>query len=271
MTWLLGGGAILCIVYYIIIIIYSGIATSFSIIWPILAFALAGLSAASHYYQGHRDRFPLWVPVTVGTVAGTMALIFCIVEALIVLGIATASSQSMEYVIVLGARIDGARIGRSLEKRLDRAIEYAQLNPNTILVLSGGQSKGEDIPEAEAMYEYLKFNGISDDQILKETRSTSTVENIAYSKLLIQSHEEWREMMGRMALLDGYQERGENDPVKIGILTSNFHIFRAKQIARKWGITNVYGIAAQADPVLTIHLCVRECFAILKDKFMGNM
>lgn len=271
MTWILGGGAILCMIYYGIIIIYSGVSTSFSIIWPILALAFAGMAAASLYYQHHRDRIPLWVPVSAVTVMGAMALVFFIVEALILFGIATASKQSMEYVIVLGARIDGTKISRSLEKRLDKAIEYAQQNPNTILVLSGGQGKGEDIPEAEAMYQYLKFNGVSDDQILKETRSSSTVENIAYSRQVIKNHMEWRAMMGRMALMEGYQERADSDPVKVGIITSNFHIFRAKQIAKRWGIDNVYGIAAQTDPVLTVHLCVRECFAILKDKFMGNM
>ena len=42
-------------------------------------------------------------------------------------------------------------------------------------------------------------------------------------------------------------------------------------IAKKWGFENVYGISAQSDPVLFIHLCVRECASIVKDRRMGNM
>ena len=60
-------------------------------------------------------------------------------------------------------------------------------------------------------------------------------------------------------------------PLEIGVLTSNFHIYRARLTAEKWGFDNVYGISAESDPVLFIHLCVRECASILKDRLMGNM
>ena len=50
----------------------------------------------------------------------------------------------------------------------------------------------------------------------------------------------------------------DDKPVEIGVLTSNFHVFRARMIARKWGFEHVYGISAQSDPVLFIHLCVRN-------------
>lgn len=60
-------------------------------------------------------------------------------------------------------------------------------------------------------------------------------------------------------------------PIKIGVLTSDFHVFRAQQIAKKWGIPDIYGISCESDPVLFIHFCVRECAAILKDKLVGNM
>ncbi|MFQ8823540.1 MAG: YdcF family protein [[Ruminococcus] lactaris] len=51
-------------------------------------------------------------------------------------------------------------MSNSLKKRLDKALEYAENNPNTVLVLSGGKGEGEDISEAEAMYDYLQYNGI---------------------------------------------------------------------------------------------------------------
>ena len=101
----------------------------------------------------------------------------------------------------------------------------------------------------------------------------STVENIAYSRLVIEGHRE------RLRLEREQQEKKRREPylmvddkpVEIGVLTSNFHVFRARMIARKWGFEHVYGISAQSDPVLFIHLCVRECASIIKDRLMGNM
>ena len=60
-------------------------------------------------------------------------------------------------------------------------------------------------------------------------------------------------------------------PEEIGILTSNYHIFRARLTAERWGLENVYGISADSDPVLFVHLCVREWASIIKDRLMGNM
>ncbi|MDO5416839.1 MAG: hypothetical protein Q4F29_06545, partial [Lachnospiraceae bacterium] len=60
-------------------------------------------------------------------------------------------------------------------------------------------------------------------------------------------------------------------PMQVGVLTSNFHLFRAVQIGKKQGFDHLSGVASSTDPVLFLHLCVRESLAILKDKFMGNM
>lgn len=67
------------------------------------------------------------------------------------------------------------------------------------------------------------------------------------------------------------QEILPDKPLDIGVLTSNFHLFRAMKIGEKCGFKALHGVSASADPVLFIHMCVRESIAILKDKFMGNM
>ena len=127
------------------------------------------------------------------------------------------------------------------------------------------------------MFEYLSYNGVPKDKMVLETFSTSTVENIAYSKVLIDQMEDEkvkeREHRGpviRSAAPDDFVEV-EKKPVQVGILTSNFHVFRARMIAEKWGIPKVYGIPSKSDPILFPHLCVREGLAIIKDRLMGNM
>ncbi|HCD44194.1 MAG TPA: YdcF family protein, partial [Lachnoclostridium sp.] len=52
---------------------------------------------------------------------------------------------------------------------------------------------------------------------------------------------------------------------------SDFHVFRALHVGKKWGIPDIYGISCESDPILFGHFCVRECAAILKDKLVGNM
>ena len=268
------GLGVLCVAYFIVIVVYAGIGTSFAFIWLFFAALLLFLVYGRWYYSRNMDRIPRWVPVSVVTtcVAGVVAL--AVLCALVFLGAASSDKKNLDYVIVLGARVKEHTVSNSLKKRLDKAIEYAEENPDTILVLSGGRGPGEDVSEAEVMRQYLEYNGIRPEQLLIEDRSVSTVENIAYSKVVIEEHRnrDKKELvpLTRRTTSVPYAIAPDK-PLEIGVLTSNFHIYRARLTAEKWGIENVYGISADSDPVLFIHLCVRECASIVKDRLMGNM
>ena len=189
MVWFLGGTAVLCLLYYIIIVIYSGVSTSFALIWPCLAIFLGLLAAGWWFGSQHEGRIPVWVGVSVGTVCAAGFLILVITEVLIGWSAITATGQPADYVIVLGARVRGTKLSNSLKQRLDRAIEYSEEYPNTVLVLSGGKGPGEEISEARAMYEYLQYNGIPEDKLLIEDQSSDTVQNIEFSRTVIDRQE----------------------------------------------------------------------------------
>lgn len=273
MTVLFGSVSILCLIYYAVIVVYSGVKTSFSIVWLILAFCLALMAAVGRFYSRFKDKIPLPVTVSVVTVAAAFFVIFLSVEALMGLNFVSFKKQSVDYLIVLGAQVKGEELSNSLKFRLDKALEYAAIHPNTVLILSGGQGEGENISEASAMFEYLKERGVPEYQMIKEEQSTSTYENMVYSRLLIDEREnERRSTIRNVMFAAGYLVPPDDEvPIHVGIVTSNFHMLRAKGIAKKVGIQDPYGISAKSDPVLFAHFCVRECFAILKDKFMGNM
>lgn len=273
-TWITGIGAVICMIYYIIIVLYSGFSTDFSGIWMVGAVFLALICLGSLYSKRHPKKLPLWMPVAAVTFLVTSLVIFCVVEALVFLGAASSDTANLDYVIVLGAQVKEDRISNSLRARLDKAIEYSQDNPGTILILSGGQGPGEPSSEAKVMYDYLLYNGVPKEQMILENVSTSTVENIAYSKVLIEGMEKKKEdstVKGPGIAAPGPYIQVEKKPVQVGVLTSNFHVFRAKKIAERWGIKEVHGISAKSDMILFPYLCVRECVAILKDKLMGNM
>ncbi len=273
-TWIAGIGAALCVIYYIVITVYAGFSVSFSWFWLLAAGFLAFLAWGGRYWKLHPKAVPLWVCVPVMTCVAAAFVIFCVVEACVFVGAAASEKPGLDYVIVLGAKVHEKGLSNSLRLRLEKAVSYGRDNPATVFILSGGQGADEPVSEADAMYAYLVRQGISPTRLLTEADSESTLENIAYSQLLIARQEQARREMARSgddSVAPGPYLQVEAKPVQVGILTSNYHAFRAEMIAKKRGMQGVYSIPAASDPVLFVHLCVRECAAIIKDRLMGNM
>lgn len=175
------GLAALCAGYFAVIVLYAGIGTSFAFIWLFFAALCLFLVYGKWYYRRNADRIPRWVPVSVVTTCVAGLTVFAAVCIMVFSGVAGSDPVGLDYVIVLGAQGKEHTVNGSLKLRLDKAIEYVEENPDTILVLSGGPMQGEEKSEAELMYDYLRYNGVRPDQMLMEKRSASTVENVAFS------------------------------------------------------------------------------------------
>ena len=273
MTFLFGILAICCLVYYGVIFLYSGAGTSLSVIWLVFAGIFALMGIVTHFYRLFRHKIPIRLEVSVITVLTAIAAVFLVVEIAIGLNFFSLQKQSTDYVIVLGYQTENGNVNKTLEYRLDKAYEYAKVHPNTVFILSGGKVGSEEISEADVMFDYLQKRGVPEYQMIKEDQSTNTYENMVYSKAIIDEREKNRRgwiqaVMSRAGYLS---PPDEEVTIRVGIVTSNFHVLRAKGIARHVGIEHVNGISAKSDPVLFVHLCVRECLAILKDKFVGHM
>jgi len=169
---------------------------------------------------------------------------FIIIEGLILTSAFSIDDNEAEYVLVLGAGLNGEELSLTLLERMKKAEEYLRKNPNTKVIVSGGQGIGEDIPEAEAMQRYLIDRGIAKDRILKEEKSTSTMENYKYSK----------------QILDGIEGQKEH---RIMVITSEFHMFRAKLLGKRNGF-EVGGIPSPTPWYLLPNCCIREYFAVVK-------
>ena len=219
---------IICLIYYICICAVMGKWNStFSRFW-----LLTGIFAICI------QRF--MNPVLEGIFLAGFTCFLCL-EILILREMFKKPQEKLPYVIVLGAKVNGTVVSESLRRRLDRAVTYLKQNPDTIAIVSGSQLGGEMITEAEAMKRYLMAAGIEEARIIKEENSFTTEQNLKFSKELIP----------------------ESDS-PVGIITSNYHVYRALCYARKLGYKEVYGIAASTHPVLLVNYLVREFFAILK-------
>lgn len=155
--WFFG---VFCLAYYGVIVCYSGPSTSFAPIWLVLSACLFIIATVVHFYDRFRDRISLRLEVSAVTALAAIFVVFVGVEIAMGVNFFSLDKQSADYVIVLGAQVRGKALSRTLEYRLEKALEYARVHPNTVLVLSGGQGVGEEMTEAEAMYEYLKAHGI---------------------------------------------------------------------------------------------------------------
>lgn len=143
--------------------------------------------------------------------------------------------------VILGCSVKGTRPSTVLKERLDAAYEYLLENPEAICVLSGGQGDGEDISEAECMYRYLTERGIAAERLLLEDRSTTTEENLRFSMELL-------------------EEQGIEEPITI--VTSEFHEYRANQVAERLGITS-YSTPSHTFILYLPTFYVRELYGIL--------
>lgn len=174
-----------------------------------------------------------------------VVLSFAIIESMIVSGFKINDTQApnIEYVIILGSGLKGSQLSIILQQRVDTGVAYLKQHPHMPVIVSGGQGPGEDIPEAEAMSRYLVGQGIDQTRIIQENRSTSTFENLKFSKDILQA-------------------QGVSQP-SIMIVTSNYHLYRAEMIASTLGF-KVHGIASPSLEYLLPQNMLREYLAMIK-------
>ncbi len=234
-----------CLIYYIFLQLFG---MDFARIW--LAAAGAAFLAG---YMLHRTpawvgECPKWVKggACVALFLGVLA--FAFLEILVISGMRGSQQANLDYILVLGAQVRGERPSRALRKRIETAAGYLRENPSTVAVLSGGQGPGENITEAECMRRGLTEMGISEERLILEERSTSTWENLEFCAELAPVRES-----------------------RTGLVTQNFHIYRSMELAKSQKYADIYGIAAPSERRFQPHFMVREAFALVKERFVGNL
>ena len=159
-------------------------------------------------------------------------------------------NSKFDYIIVLGAGVDGTKPSPIMESRLESALKLIDDHQEAKVILSGGQGSGEMVTEAEAMSSYLISHGVEEKRIIKEERSTSTFENLANSQ----------EILNKIFL---------DKKVEGIIVTSDFHLFRAEFLAKRLGL-DVIGDSAPSLLWLRPQSYFREYFGVIKSYLMDR-
>ena len=162
--------------------------------------------------------------------------------------------QDMTHIIILGCQVgeDGKPLPL-LRHRIDRAVEYAKAQEKRSgkrikFVPSGGKGDNEPISEAQCMSEYLISQGISPDDIIPENKSTTTLENMRFSRKLI--------------------EQDCAEP-RIIFSTSGYHVLRSGIISRNAGL-DAESIGCHTKWYFWPNAFVREFIGLLASKWRRN-
>lgn len=153
--------------------------------------------------------------------------------------------RKIDYIIVLGCGLIGDKVSPLLKNRLDKSIEVyknqLEKGASVKIIVSGGKGHDEVVSEACAMKNYLLSQNIPDKDILLEDKSTTTYENMLYSKKIMES------------ISKNY---------RCTFVSNNYHIFRASIYARKAGI-RAYGIGSPTSFYFLPSALIREFIAIV--------
>lgn len=179
--------------------------------------------------------------------------LFAVLEVQVIRGsISDAEDAPVCAVIVLGAGVNGETPSLTLRTRIDAAAEYIRSHDGVPVILSGGRGPGEDITEAECMRRALVSRGIDANRLHLEERSTSTAENMAFSRALLES-------------------LGVDTTQRVALVTSDFHFCRARLL---WGGASAavpaHFPSALYYRALTVNYYVREAFALASFYVFGG-
>ncbi len=217
--------------------VHSG--SKFFLFWDVLCIGLVALAVCLKFRVF--SKIPKAVTVCAASVlaVGLITCIICLV--LIFTTFNAKGSKGLDYIIVLGAQVRSDGPSTVLRFRLEKAKKYLDENPDTVCICSGGQGENEPVSEGAGMKEYLVGLGIDESRIIVEDQSHNTRENIKNCASLIP------------------------EGASAGIITNNFHVYRALYLTRRYGMKGAEGIAADSLPLYLPNNAAREVVGLIKD------
>ncbi len=187
--------------------------------------------------------------VLLNVYAGLFVYLECMLAAAVIHALKAGRHEpayDRDYVIVLGCRIrpDGT-LYPLIRSRVDRAVAFARRQEaatgrRPVLIPSGGKGADEPEAEAEAMARYMLRQGVPPEQILPERASKTTLENLRFSRKLI-------------------EERGGG---KVAFSTSSYHVYRGGILAAESG-WNIDGMGSPTKWYFWPNAFLREFVGLL--------
>lgn len=148
-----------------------------------------------------------------------------------------AAAENTDVLVVLGAQVysDGS-LSPQLQLRMEAARDSYFSNPR-LIICCGAQGKNEPAPEGESMRAWLIQQGVPAADVLAETESYNTYQNLENARALMP---------------EGVKS--------VTVVTSDYHLPRAMAIARDLGLS-AQGIGSPCLPEYWLKNHCREVLA----------
>ena len=155
-------------------------------------------------------------------------------------------SGDPQVMVILGCQLHDWGPSVMLQDRLDKALEYLDSHPDMTVVVSGGQGENEPAAEAQGMADYLADHGFARENIILETQSHNTHQNLVYSAKHL-------------------EEAGIDIKDGVVIVSNGFHLTRARMLAERIGLVDVSTLSAPSSHTPTrLKMYIREPLALVK-------
>lgn len=233
--------SLLCMLYGLVVVTILGTTQ-----WFNFAFMLVGTFFGVWGALYDRiDASPVILKRLLSLILTICIAFFLAVESFVVSCAKEGPAENADYVIILGAKVNGETPSLEFSRRISTAADYLKENPASAAIATGGKGYDENIAESKAALYRLLALGIDAGRIFTEERSTSTEENLQFAA-------------------DVIRQRG-GDPQKdsVVIVSSSFHLFRAGLHAGKEGFGDVSYLGCTGLKVLIPHYYLREFAALV--------
>ena len=229
--WIIALGSLILAAFFRFALIgYSTLALTFACISVVIALYLLT---------------PKWFRVMLTILLCLGVLLFVVAEVPVIRAARGEADRDAEYLIVLGAGVNGSTPSLSMRDRLVAALDYLDAHPACVAVLTGGQGTGENVTEARAMADWLSARGIPAERLILEEQATNTAENLRFSFPLIP------------------------EGAVCAVCSSEYHLCRAELMARDLG-RELFGVPGKTSlPVLRVNYFIREALGMVHYKIFG--
>lgn len=198
--------------------------------------------------------FPGFARTLTGIVTGVLIVGFLVcaaTEAIVIKASFGNPEEPIDYLVVLGAKVNPEGPSVSLTDRIKATRSYMEAHPEVIAVVSGGQGPDEHMTEALCMFSELTDLGVDPERIWLEDQATNTWENMHFS-------------------LDLIEAKTGSRPNKIGVLSSEYHLYRASLFAKACNVEFVGVPARTSRPSQMLNHFMREVAGVWHYIILGG-
>jgi len=214
----------------------------------ILAFLLLCIVLFYHFVDP--NALPYAVSTLVGTLFAIMTFYFIHITQYIISTVLCNFSRpkkNQDFIIVLGSWVKDGKVTPLVANRVEKAIKFyndqKKITKPPKLILSGGKGKDEKCSEAQAMKNYALSKNIPEEDLLLENKSTSTLQNMKFSKKIM-------------------DKLSKGQKYNCIFAANDYHLLRAGIYARKAGL-NINGIGSRTRFYFLPNALLREYVAYL--------